>query len=134
MLLRYLCLYSKLVRCLGQWDLHGLETLARLCNDFATLGRHNKPALVSEQRRSHGLGVYLIFCNKITYVCTGQFQMKFMVQQRQWRRQHPDSHYAAATFRYMREYALLLRDHCSFICVDDKQSKSWGTRVSCGIC
>jgi len=52
--------------------------------------------------------------------------MKFMVQQRQWRRQHPDSHYAAATFRYMREYALLLRDHCSFVCLDDKHKVKVG--------
>ena len=52
--------------------------------------------------------------------------MKFMVQQRQWRRQHPDSHYATATFRYMREYALLLRNHCSFICVDDKHKVKVG--------
>ena len=46
--------------------------------------------------------------------------MKFMVQQRQWRQSHPDAHYAAACFRYMREYALRLRFLCSFICVDDK--------------
>ena len=51
---------------------------------------------------------------------TGRFTMKFMVQQRQWRQSHPDAHYAAACFRYMREYALRLRFLCSFICVDDK--------------
>ena len=57
---------------------------------------------------------------------TGRFRMKFMIQQRQWRRQHPDSHYAAATFRYTREYALMLRDHCSFICLDDKHKVKVG--------
>ena len=93
---------------------------------------------------------------------TGNFRMKFMVQQRQWRKSHVDSHYAAAIFRYimcthtstpdyytlavslhytlhyyllvytvlyiycihfcryMREYALLLRDVCAFVCLDDK--------------
>lgn len=29
---------------------------------------------------------------------TGRFRMKFMIQQRQWRKDHPDSHYAAAIF------------------------------------
>lgn len=57
---------------------------------------------------------------------TGRFQMKFMVQQRQWRRQHPDCHYAAASFRYMREYVLTLRDYCSFVCLDDKHKVKIG--------
>ena len=43
---------------------------------------------------------------------TGQFRMKFMVQQRQWRHSHIDAHYAAAIFRCMREYALELRVLC----------------------
>ena len=51
---------------------------------------------------------------------TGRFTMKFMIQQRQWRQNHPDAHYAAACFRYMREYALKFRFLCSFICLDDK--------------
>ena len=51
---------------------------------------------------------------------TGQFQVKFMIQQRQWRHQHPDAHYAAATFRYIREYALMVREYCLLICLDDK--------------
>jgi hypothetical protein len=29
---------------------------------------------------------------------TGRFKLKFMVQQRQWRHQHIDAHYAAACF------------------------------------
>ena len=57
---------------------------------------------------------------------TGRFEMKFMIQQRQWHRQHPDSHYAAASIRYMREYALTVRDHCSFICLDDKHKVKVG--------
>ena len=35
---------------------------------------------------------------------TGKFRMKFMVQQRQWRSTHMDSHYAAAIFRYVYQY------------------------------
>ena len=30
---------------------------------------------------------------------TGKFALKFMIQQRQWRKEHEDSHYAAALFR-----------------------------------
>ena len=43
-----------------------------------------------------------------------------MVQQRQWWKQHEDSHYAACLFRYEREYALLVKDHAIFACIDDK--------------
>ncbi len=51
---------------------------------------------------------------------TGRFKLKFMVQQRQWRHQHIDAHYAAACYRYMREYALIVRDYSSFVSIDDK--------------
>lgn len=43
-----------------------------------------------------------------------------MIQQRQWRRDHIDSHYAAASFHYMREYSLLVREHAAFVSLDDK--------------
>ena len=32
---------------------------------------------------------------------TGRFRLKFMVQQRQWRRYHVDAHYASAYFRFV---------------------------------
>ena len=51
---------------------------------------------------------------------TGRFKLKFVVQQRQWCRSYPDSHYAAAVFRYMREYSILLRGSCLFISLGDK--------------
>ena len=51
---------------------------------------------------------------------TGRLNVKHMVQQRQWRKQHEDSHYAACLFRYEREYALLVKDHAIFACIDDK--------------
>lgn len=51
---------------------------------------------------------------------TGRLKVKFKVQQRQWRHQHIDSHYAAACFRYIREYAVLVRDYSMFVCLDDK--------------
>ncbi len=40
---------------------------------------------------------------------TSFLQVKKKVQQRQWRMEHEDSHYASCIFRYMREYALLFR-------------------------
>ena len=43
-----------------------------------------------------------------------------MVQQRQWRKRHVNSHYAACIFRYQREFAVKLRNSAVFACVDDK--------------
>lgn len=57
---------------------------------------------------------------------TGRFKLKFMVQQRQWRKDHIDSHYAAALYRYMREYAIAFKDYCGFVSLDDKHKISIG--------
>ena len=51
---------------------------------------------------------------------TGRFKVRFKVQQRQFRKEHPDSHYAAGVFQYLREYAVFIREHCIFYCLDDK--------------
>ena len=56
--------------------------------------------------------------SKIHY--TGRLNIRFMVQARQFRKTHPDAHYAAALFRYQRELAVLLRDHSVFVSLDDK--------------
>ena len=37
---------------------------------------------------------------------TGRFAVKYLVQARQFRKKHKDSHYAAAVFRYQRECAV----------------------------
>ena len=58
------------------------------------------------------------FKSKIHY--TGQLNVKFMVQARQFRKEHEDSHYAAALFRYERELSVLLRKHSNFMSIDDK--------------
>ena len=42
---------------------------------------------------------------KIHY--TGRLNIKFMIEKRKWRKEHCDSHYAAAIFQYMREMAKL---------------------------
>ena len=51
---------------------------------------------------------------------TGRLDIKFMVQSRQFRATHPDAHYAAALFLYLRQYAIRFRDHCSLVYQDDK--------------
>ena len=56
--------------------------------------------------------------SKIHY--TGKLKVKFMVQARQFRKSHPDAHYAAALFRYQRELAVKFRSFSNFACVDDK--------------
>ena len=45
-----------------------------------------------------------------------------MIQQRQFCKEHEDSHYAAAIFRYEREYATRVREH-------SKDMKEYATRV-----
>ena len=51
---------------------------------------------------------------------TGCLDVKFAVQRRQWRLQHEDAHYAAALFRYEREFVIKFCDNCIFVCLDDK--------------
>ena len=61
---------------------------------------------------------------------TGRFDIKFMVQARQLRKDHPDTHYCAALFRYLREFAILYRQHVSFICANDKYKVSIGEGIN----
>ena len=69
--------------------------------------------------------VQLNFCprNPNTHVAklyTGRLKAKHMIQKRQFRKFHPDSHYCAAIFRYMRDFALRYRSISMFVCLDDK--------------
>ena len=43
-----------------------------------------------------------------------------MVQARQLRAEHPDCHYAAAQFRYLREMACMYREYATLVFLDDK--------------
>jgi len=43
-----------------------------------------------------------------------------MVQKRQFRSHHDDEHYAAAIYRYMREYAIKVKQYCTMVSIDDK--------------
>ena len=38
----------------------------------------------------------------------------------QKRKSHEDEHYASAIFRYLREYAIKLKDYCTMVCIEDK--------------
>ncbi|KAK6175856.1 hypothetical protein SNE40_014236 [Patella caerulea] len=51
---------------------------------------------------------------------TGKFHIKYMVQTRQIRLSLVDAHYAAATYRYLKEFCVKFRDFCTVLCIDDK--------------
>ena len=56
----------------------------------------------------------------------GHFPVKYMLRQKMIRKAHGDDHYANAIFKYAREYAVSMRDICSFVCTDDKHRISMG--------
>ena len=51
---------------------------------------------------------------------TGRFEVKYMVQARQFRPSHPDVHYASALFRYQRMFAVKYSSLCNYVFLDDK--------------
>ena len=51
---------------------------------------------------------------------TGHLPLKFMIQTRQLRANHPDAHYASALFRYEKEFAVKFREITNLIFLDDK--------------
>ncbi len=58
--------------------------------------------------------------SRVSLQYTGQLDVKYAIQSRQFRCNHADTHYAAAIFRYLREFACKFRDHVDFACSDDK--------------
>ena len=50
---------------------------------------------------------------------TGHFEVKYKIQVRQLR-QKIDDHYAAALFKYLREFAIQFREHSTLVLTDDK--------------
>ena len=58
--------------------------------------------------------------NKSALQYTGKLDVKFMIQLRQLRKTHVDSHYCAALFRYLKEFAIMFRPYCSLVFMDDK--------------
>ena len=63
---------------------------------------------------------------KVALQYTGRLNIRYMVQKRQFRKTHDDEHYAAALYRYMREYAIKLKEHCTMVSIDDKHRMKVG--------
>lgn len=62
-------------------------------------------------------------CNPYTATAlryTGKFNVKYAVQCRQLRHEHPDSKYVAVILRYAKEFAVLHSEYMLMISVDDK--------------
>ncbi|XP_071947398.1 uncharacterized protein [Antedon mediterranea] len=53
---------------------------------------------------------------------TGKLKIKFMVQARQFRAHHVDSHYASALFRYQKKFSIRFKEHLVFVSMDDKHT------------
>ena len=54
------------------------------------------------------------------------FDIKFQVQKRILRSNHEDTAYAAAQFKYLKEFCVSYRDHAALLSLDDKHSVSVG--------
>src|SRR6266498_4869187 len=67
---------------------------------------------------------------------TGRFNIKYQIQARQLCKDHPDAHYCACLFQYLREFAILYRNYVCFIAADDKHKVLIGedVAISTGIC
>jgi hypothetical protein len=61
---------------------------------------------------------------------TGRFNIKYQVQARQLRKDHPDAHYCACLFRYLREFAIFYHEYVCFIAADDKHKIQIGEGVA----
>ena len=69
--------------------------------------------------------VQLNFCSRnphcqVAKRYTGRLEAKHVIQKRPFCKSHPDSHYCAAVFWYMRDYASKFRNISVFACIDDK--------------
>lgn len=53
---------------------------------------------------------------------TGRFPLKYQIQTRQIREEHMDSHYGAAVFRYLKEFAILYAGESNLVFLDDKHN------------
>ena len=61
---------------------------------------------------------------------TDRFNIKYQVQARQLRKDHPDAHYCACLFQYLREFAILYRNYICFISADDKHKVPIGEGIA----
>ena len=89
-----------------------------LCERVAARCPDGTPIPSDEWIRLQFAPVCVSACTALRY--TGRLQVRHRVQQRQWRKQHEDSHYAVYIYRYEREYAVFMRNHAAFVSIDDK--------------
>ena len=52
---------------------------------------------------------------------TGCLKIKYIIQHRQLRKEHQDTHYASALFRYYKGMPVMFREHYVLLSVDDKK-------------
>ncbi|XP_070559193.1 uncharacterized protein [Ptychodera flava] len=57
---------------------------------------------------------------------TSRIQVQYKIQRRQLRVEHPDDHYCAAIFKYLKNKATELKDRCVMFCCDDKAKVPFG--------
>ena len=58
---------------------------------------------------------------------TSKIDVQYKIQRRQLRLSHPDQHYCAALFKYMKEKAVELGNQCcTMVCCDDKAKVAFG--------
>ena len=55
-----------------------------------------------------------------SYTVHGLFNVRFQVQTRQLRHDHPDSHYCAAQLKYLKEFVVKFMSNVCFVMEDDK--------------
>ncbi|XP_045162284.2 uncharacterized protein LOC123527081 [Mercenaria mercenaria] len=51
---------------------------------------------------------------------TSRFNVKFRVQTRLARVSHPDAHYVAAYYKYLKHFCVMFKEYTHFVCLDDK--------------
>ena len=59
---------------------------------------------------------------------TGNLKIKYMVQARQIRMDHPDVHYGSCYFKYLKEMTIMFKDEAMLVCSDDKHTVKIGKR------
>lgn len=67
---------------------------------------------------------------------TGKINLKHTIQRRQLRAYHTDAHWCNALFKYVREMAVLFKNHALFLSCDDKSKIDYGepgTPLSTGV-
>ena len=57
---------------------------------------------------------------------TGRLKVKYIVQQRQLGKEHPDQRYASADFRYQKKLAVRFRQNTTLVSMDDKHKVKVG--------